>query len=276
MEMSDVVTISLARTFQNAIMKQIANIKKSVPLDRCPDNYVGHVCIANNIVTDVDLWFCSNLRISHHHEVGESKGLKDVKGFDIKRHYKTIVIILESPHKDEYNKIKNVIAPALGTTGCNLDDGFVDKLNNFMTANNSIIKDGIYHVVLMNAVQFQCSMGLKPIVGKIRDENFLSLWASDDIVESFKKRLKKYQPNIIINCCTNGNITQGMVNEIFNKPQKDKYKQLLLDNKGRKYFLYGFVQNVIEELFRGDKVKKLRCTHPSSWVRNKKDAKITN
>ncbi|MBZ9685275.1 hypothetical protein G9F72_002785 [Clostridium estertheticum] len=117
-------------------------------------------------------------------------------------------------------------------------------------------------------------------MGKIRDENFLSLWASDNIVENFKQRLMKYQPHIIINCCTIGNITKGMVNKIFVKPKKDweftKYKKIPLNSTERKkYFLYRFVQNVIDELFSVYKLNKLRCTHLSSWERNKKDAKIT-
>ncbi|MBZ9685274.1 hypothetical protein G9F72_002780 [Clostridium estertheticum] len=68
--------------------------------------------------------------------------------------FKTIVIILESPHIDEYDKAKCKItpAPALGITGYNLDNGFVDKLNDFMTATEGMIKDGIYQVILMNAI----------------------------------------------------------------------------------------------------------------------------
>lgn len=269
--------ISLLQTFQNTITKQLANIEKNVPLDQCPDNYVGSATIVNNSVKSSNLWFCHNLRINNHHIVSERIGLEGSK-----KSYKIIVIILESPHIDEYDKAKCKIAPApaLGTTGCNLDDGFVDTLNDFMTTNEGMIEDSIYKVILMNAVQFQCSLGLEPIVGKIRDENFLSLWASDAIVQNFKERLEKYQPDIVINCCTNGNITRSMVDKIFKNRQKGwafiKYNQILLDITGHnKYFLYGFVQNVIYELFSGDKVKKLRSAHPSSWVRNKKNAKIT-
>lgn len=287
-EVSDVATINLLRTFQNTIKKQLANIKKSVPIVRCHDNHVGSVNIANNIVQNPKLWFCRNLRINNHHIVNENKGLKSLK-----ETYKTIVIILESPHKDEYDNAKCKIAPApaLGITGCNLDKGFVDILKDFMEENKGIIKDGTYQVILMNAIQFQCSLGLEPIVEKIKDEIFLSLWASDNIVENFKQRLEKYRPDIIINCCTNGDINKGMVNKIFEKkPKSDwafsKYKQKILDITGHnEYFLYGFVQNVIEELYGRDKVEKLncrdkvvklRCTHPSSWARNKKYAKITN
>lgn len=115
-----------------------------------------------------------------------------------------IIIILESPHKDEYKTAFQ--HPALGTTGNNLGkyfDGLLDCLD-------SVIPQGkICHVYLMNAVQYQCSLGFEPKV--FRNVIFEDIWNNHNGKNDFLERLDRHYPNIILNLCTNPNSLQKLV-----------------------------------------------------------------
>ena len=140
-----------------------------------------------------------------------------------KESLKTIAIILESPHTDEFLKGTSgwkPIGPACGTTGRNLRNWLpevllnyvpciVDSQNNHKAKYHSCkdIESGVYAVKLINAVQYQCSLGEETT--KFRDLVFSNLWECDggEVKESFSRRLNTACPNIVINCCTKGYVS---------------------------------------------------------------------
>ena len=181
---------------------------------------------------------------------------------------KTIVIVLESPHTDEFLKEEEwkAIGPACGTTGRNLYKWLPEVLLNYVpcmiglkkdnykatyNSNKDIMQD-CYAIKLVNAIQYQCSLGDKTEV--FRDEVFSNMW-NDDTIVSLRKRLNEVAPQIIINCCTKGYVS-------------DKEKEL-------RYL----VQKEINNRNKTDSCLLLRAAHPSSlyfknglsWVDKEED-----
>ena len=136
---------------------------------------------------------------------------------------KTIVIVLESPHEDEY--LRNAgqpIAPAQGVTGRNLRRHLYKVLRSCCSLHCSL-RAGTSRLILSNPVQFQASLVSVIDSGKqwhkIRNAVWRKLWnyrydttpqdcggqtasGSFPIRDCFKNRLARYSPNYIINACT--------------------------------------------------------------------------
>lgn len=140
---------------------------------------------------------------------------------------KTIVIVLESPHTDEFLEEDGwkSVGPACGSTGKNLKEwfpavllnyvpSFVDKENNFKAKYNSLkdIESGEYVIKLINAIQYQCSLGEG--TKTYRDQVFRGVWEEESTKECFRKRLQGADPYVIINCCTKGNGNDKVENEL--------------------------------------------------------------
>lgn len=124
-------------------------------------------------------------------------------------HENIILIILESPHIDEYKTDSEgnfiAIGPANGATGRSLRA----HLNTATIEISKQIQSNPhrkYHLFLMNAIAYQCSLGytLKGQRLKDRDSVFLSCW--NHAKNDFRDRLKCYanEKTIIINACTKG------------------------------------------------------------------------
>lgn len=150
-----------------------------------------------------------------------------------------IIVVLESPHKDEYsevNGIKVANGPAYGKTGDNFNKYFPLILRNAIIDKKIVLKSGHYEIIFMNGIQYQCSLG--NATSKYRDELFLKCWENDKCKEDFKERLKRYislgKNCVVINCCT----------------------------KGKKN-LQKLVHNEIQDACRD--VPTYLCTHPCSW-----------
>lgn len=116
-----------------------------------------------------------------------------------------VIFILESPHKDEYRDLGD-ISPAKGKTGNN----FNDSLINFLVLSQyhkECFNSGLYEVVVMNAIQYQTSLGLEP--NEYRTVIFQLAWlafARKDFIERLKSHLKGFEnQNVIFNACTKGN-----------------------------------------------------------------------
>ena len=121
--------------------------------------------------------------------------------------YKRIVVILESPDREEYfdNNLRKPRFPAQGKTGNKIDEilnkrKFVEQLN----------KKQKYLVLIVNPVQYQASC-IK-FLSEVNLERNRSL--TDKVFRilfngkkgnqrcGFIKRLNNYKPNFIFNCCT--------------------------------------------------------------------------
>lgn len=152
-----------------------------------------------------------------------------------------IVLVLESPHKDEYDKFNRIraIGPAFGHTGENINKYFAYVLNIALLKQTMRTpeKYGIYDLVLINAIQYQCSLGESTSI--YRDDMFLHLWIEKKCNEDFLNRINtlllKYSGDkIVINCCTQG-----------------------------KHKLQNLVENEIDNC--ASIKHHYMCAHPSSW-----------
>lgn len=116
-----------------------------------------------------------------------------------------IIFILESPHKSEFNKNNEPIGPAQKQTGAKFNKAII----NFLVLSQyhyKCFKSGCYQIWLMNAVQYQVSLGINP-------ENYRSIlfqiaWHSF-AEKDFEKRLTglviSNENTVIFNTCTKGN-----------------------------------------------------------------------
>lgn len=252
-----------------------------VSLKKCNDNYVGFFEYNNGIVNE-SLWFCKHLRDINKDKVKISKdNLIDIKN----KNEKIIVIVLESPHIDEFNKKKfNVApAPALGSTGCNLDKYFCKVIERCFK--KYMVKDGKYHVILSNAIQYQCSLGADTEV--FRDRVWLKLWLNRSFKKYFIARLKEYSPDIIMNFCTKGSHkkdefqpprTKTVINALYLKSIYDS-RYIKGSNINIPKKINTTLQELTQEAIDKYSNNKLNMCfignkHPSVWI-NDKDIKIT-
>lgn len=198
--------------------QKISNSDRLLYNECCIDIYAGDV-IKGKVK---EKWFNKDNRKK---EIENKQGDK-VVGYDFSRitpdkTRKSIVIILESPHTDEYSLDDkwNKVTPAIGSTGTKLQNN-VDKLIEKVCKDYP--KGTKYQIVLMNSIQFQCSLGISPLDEKVRDCVFSEIWKSDTIRNDFKDRLKSYNPKCILNLCTTGEVkpslnylVQALINEIY-------------------------------------------------------------
>lgn len=113
--------------------------------------------------------------------------------------YKRIVIIIESPHKDEYSFDYKPIGPAQGKTGIMIEKN-IDKILELFN-----ITYGKYILIISNPVQFQASLG-SFYSGGLHDSIRNNLWTKlHEIYKTdFESRLNRYKPDYILNATTDG------------------------------------------------------------------------
>ena len=121
---------------------------------------------------------------------------------------RTILLLLESPHKDEYRcgDPHCPIAPAQGQTGTRIKQHLERMLNDSPVTDCS---DVTYRVIIANPVQFQTSLwtiheGTLPHWRRLRDAIWKTLWDVCEIRQDFCSRLQCYYPDVVLNCCTSG------------------------------------------------------------------------
>ena len=124
----------------------------------------------------------------------------------------TIVLLLESPHEKEYDENNNPIAPAMGSTGTNLDK----YLCSVLSCIRHSIRNGSSRIILSNPVQFQTSlhMILHEMNREVRDAVWNALWCHPYIRNRFESRMRAYNPYIIINACTGGENPRGLKRKV--------------------------------------------------------------
>lgn len=115
-----------------------------------------------------------------------------------------IVIVLESPHTSEYQGTKPV-GIAHGRTGNFFNSKFMELMKNTDIYQN-IKDDDIHDVVLVNAVQYQCSLGLplNKYANKLqRDKIWLSCFGLRCAAD-LRDRISALEPFAVVNLCTKG------------------------------------------------------------------------
>lgn len=177
---------------------------------KCGDNFIGTIRKNQNHRIEENLHFSKEKRMTFAHK-------NDLSSTTLKK-TKNIVIVLESPHKEEFRDQHNIL-PALGTTGRNLQRQFEKIFDEDL----AIDLDQEYSVILVNAIQYQCSNGDGMKDHRERTNEVWTYFWKNAGEESFIQRVTSYHPEIIINGCTGkieqeGNIKfllQGVIDKNF-------------------------------------------------------------
>ena len=177
---------------------------------------------------------------------------------------RNIVLLLESPHEEEYTNDEKVYdiaspqVPARGATGRHIDQCLGTVLSGIRDRHIAagfneaeLIVPG-RHIIISNPIQFQTSLhaihekSLQQDNGKwarLRNYVWRTLWAEPHIQRCFRERLLTYRPSLIINACTGawgcgGNDPKRLVNdfvhdlaELRNVPRYETYHPALKWNR---------------------------------------------
>lgn len=121
---------------------------------------------------------------------------------------KRIGVLLESPHKDEYQNGLPV-RPANGVTGQKIEALIAQRIGTKWRSNKSIgwqIAQFDYEVVLINAIQYQtsCYKLLGAQWNKTnRNHVFKLMFNNFNLDTDLAQRLKAYNLDLLVNCVTN-------------------------------------------------------------------------
>ena len=206
----DIYNSMLVKQNQFKLILNSSNIK----------NIITQNFFSNNMIIE-DVWRY-NIKIGKNiYPVVKQNNNKDSKFTNSKYNDKeikiddkdnSIVLILESPHKDEY-KIKNgkyiPIAPAQGDTGIGIDKNISIIINEFIEnpKYNCSLSKGEYKFIICNPVQYQTSLYYfhKSDSSKfktLRNNIWKSIFEQNSIKDDFLNRIDSYKPKLIINACT--------------------------------------------------------------------------
>ena len=203
-------------------------------LKPAPDQYIGEL-----IVRDNQIEFHFRKRDSIEYNNMNYQFISGNKYLE-----KNILIILESPHRFEFDINGNPVGLAMGKTGENLFSLFTHALKK----SNMLIENGSYNVILTNAIQYQTSCGLNPIDRKIRDSNFLDIYNNYGGEEDFRKRIYTIKPKYSFNLCTGGRNPEGLraiVSKSLDKFKLIKHKHYTEGNHPASWLLHGDTRNAI-------------------------------
>ncbi len=133
--------------------------------------------------------------------------------------YDNLILILESPHKDEFSPTGIPLRPANGITGT--------KINNLLAKHVQYIpgltlsKSTVYCVWIVNAIQYQTSAyhqlytvsGYSDYWRSLRDKVFKTMWDSNspfNLQADLLQRLDTITPSECVNCVTGGKSAYGL------------------------------------------------------------------
>lgn len=158
-----------------------------------------HICDDRFIIPHCDL---SEQEDISHCDISGSALVQELRR---RPQIRNIVLLLESPHKKEYNgNIMWPKAPACGPTGKRIDRYLGTVLSHIQAG----VIETECHVIISNPVQFQTSLHAihqRSLQGKwktLRDNVWRTLWYQPCIRQDFQERLDGYSPGVIINACT--------------------------------------------------------------------------
>jgi hypothetical protein len=137
----------------------------------CPDQFVG-------VVSDIERSGDFTCRVS----VSERPS-----------NLSCVLLVLESPHTSEFDESPG---PAKGSTGRNIV--------RYLRQVPGLQEKGDFGLLLINAVQFQCSLGRA--TSEVRDAVFFDTWASGGRTDFESRFQTLYRDgDCVVNCCTRGN-----------------------------------------------------------------------
>lgn len=186
-----------------------------------------------------------------------------------------IIILLESPHKDEFDTNFNPLIPLNGISGQNFDQKILGQLSKWFQ-NIPIQDKEIFEIMLYNPVPFQTSLyhflsnkiPYQPLVGAptnitqitfdrtLRNNVWKLLYKLPCCEQYMIDFLKNYKPNYIINCCTG---SQALNTKIFRTNFKSK-KFKKTNN------LKAIVRNsLLNTVLQSKNIFYMEDYHPLSW-----------
>lgn len=181
--------------------------------------------------------FCFTYKDSYHFACSSYND----RQLSIKKRLKSIILILESPHMDEFDNNFNSIAPAQGITGKYIEMYITHIIKDIYIKNPNKIEDGEYRIIIINPIPCQSSLhylhkqslSSSSSFKTLRDKVWYELWSQDPKYKNnFISTINSINPIIIINSCT------AVI--------KSKYLNPLLKSKFNNYIVYS-------------------SNHPSSW-----------
>lgn len=137
----------------------------------------------------------------------------------------SIVILLESPHQQEYDYNNFAVkGPAQGKTGELIELEIVEILENIDLPENAEIK-----IILINPIPYQTSLHYlhggsltKSYFKKLRDDIWLTFWENEVIFQKeLEETINKIKPLLILNACTK-NLKQPINDFFIEKGWQDK------------------------------------------------------
>lgn len=149
---------------------------------------------------------------------------------------KIILLLLESPHRDEYEKSHSgyndlkPIAPAQDTKAGGAG-GAIERYLHLVVGKMNLT-DGFYSLIIANPIPYCCSLGVFYTNGlnkELRDDVWQFIWNIADssgkkiIQDDFIARCTIYKPDYILNCCTSAlqcHVTTLLVGNNFNNIYK--------------------------------------------------------
>ena len=190
----------LGRLFSEAADKETAalqKIKNHYAKDACPDQLVGRI---------EKLSFGTDFPV----RVNIQDGFKKTSD-------SCVILILESPHKDEFavDKVGELkpIGPAFGCTGCRIRKHFSQIFGN--TYDNCVL-------VLLNTIRFQCSLGLPDVALKNRIVRACKKEPlfKDDLKRRINDVMERFSVQMIVNA--SGCVCEGFVDQVLGALRVDK------------------------------------------------------
>lgn len=192
-------------------IKLAKEIDESESFDKrkCEDQFVGLLKVERR-----NARFCKWLKCSLEKEKRQNRQKLHDELFAY-NDIPIILIVLESPHKDEFETLKYNIEkpmPAMAITGDNLFKLLPKYMNRINATSEHVgvsrgmgyvdMPSGIYRVLLVNAIQYQCSLGDEP--KKYRNKIFNSMWNNEIVRQDFINRISINNVKVIINSSTGG------------------------------------------------------------------------
>ena len=122
----------------------------------------------------------------------------------------TILLVLASPHKNEYAKMPNgqLVPKAPAQARDWLGAGRAINTYGHDVFRKFGLDDGEYSLVITNPVPYQCSLSSVgpgrpgPLDRSVRDYVWRQLFSLQFVQKDFLERCKRYRPQTILNCCT--------------------------------------------------------------------------
>ncbi|HIF9075417.1 TPA: hypothetical protein ACX6S8_002174 [Photobacterium damselae] len=204
-----------------------------------------------------------------------------------------ILFVTESPHVEEF-KVGQVYdcltqelvhaRPVNGVTGNNIRQYLIGLLLGIKLT----LEDGYYPIIVINALQEQCSLGQDTALYRTR--NFIKYWPSR--IEYLQKRLQELDPIIAINACTAGDfylMREGKMTQTkaFSSGRRQDFEQafslLLFEEFGYSdavnssddklvfmgsFDLAGLVMKELYDAYNPRHILLKKSTHPSAWARS--------